>query len=185
MTNKEQNEKIRQMVEKSVQRDKKHNKLIGRMNMICLCAVPLVIVITVILLVGKDSLNDILRLILITVAINLIFLPKIIKDSVSYSYMKKHGGRANAAVSNARRQLRTFCYDATFTYSGAQSTTVTRREYRPWLRPRNGDSIEILYLYDNPNGFIWLKQFKAEHRSDIALCIALNVLFLCIWFAIR
>ena len=182
---KEQYEKIRQMVEKAAQRDKKHNKRIGRLDMICFCAVPLVIIITVILLVGKDSLNDILRLILITLAINLVFLPKIIKDSVSYNYMKKHGGKTNALVSNAHRQLRAYCYDATFTYSGAHSTTVTRCEYRPWLKPKNGDNIEIMYLYDNPNGFIWLKQFKANHRSDIAICITLNVLFLCIWLAIR
>lgn len=182
---KEQYEKIRQMVEKGAQSQKRYNKFIKTIDMLCFLSVPLIIVIVIILHFGMDDLNDIVRLALMGLAVNLIFIPNIIKENAKYFYTKKRGIKTNAMVTKTRKQLRVFMYDATITLSDARSVTVTHREYNPWMKPKNGDIIEIIYSVDNPNGFIWLKDFKVKRRCNIAICITLNLFFFLIWLAIR
>lgn len=170
-------QEIKQRLKEAQERDKKHYKLIAKLEELSIISVLLVIIIVIVI----HFTHDILRLALLTLAVNLIFLPAFIKDNVKYSYMTKHGIKTKTMVTHAHKVMRVFEYSVRIELSDSFWMPFKHREYQPWLKPKTGDIIEILYLYSNPQDFIWIKEFKVKRRCNIALSILINFIFLILW----
>ncbi len=170
-------QEIKQRLKEAQERDKKHYKLIAKLEEFNIISVLLVIIIVIVI----HFTHDILRLALLTLAVNLIFLPMFIKENVKYSYMKKHGIKTKTMVTNVQKVMRVLQYSVRIELSDSYWMPFKHSEYRPWLKPKTGDIIKILYLFSNPQDFIWIKEFKVKRRCNIALTILINFIFLLLW----